>query len=379
MATTLFSTSDGGTPKLWSNKAWQETYGESFFLPRFVGGEESDMPVIAREDLESGPGDEVTVYLTAKLGGKAREGEEKQEGFEERLSDYTDKVRIDRMRKPVNIGHIMAQKRRPYDLKKLAVRQLGKYWGEYFDQLIMVHASGQRGTGENIEHLPFDYVGFPHALIPPDADHVLYPNAVTTEAGLTVADVMSREFIERAVLKADTMVGGKTKKFKMNPVSTEGGKHWVLVMHPSQMFDLRFEVGEAGWLNLERSALTAVGRNSPIFKGARQATALLNGTVLHTHNSVTYRSNYGAGGNVRGYRALFLGAGAVTMAWGTEDKSANGVRMKLGEYDVDGGDERVVKSLVVAGIKKTRFENRDYGVLSLDSSASVKAQTAQSS
>ncbi len=379
MALTLFNTADGGTPKRWSNKAMLETYTNSFFLPRMMGSESARLPIAIRNELESGPGDEVTLYLAAKLTGRARQGEEKQEGHETALTDYTDKVTIDRHRKPVSVGHIMSQKRRPYDLKQSAITRVGEFWAEYLDQQFFCHLSGQRGTGTNIDYLEVGYAGFPHPFVAPDAQHRMFAGAATSEAALTVADVMNRATIERAVLKANTMIGGTTKLWKMNQVRIEGARYWAFLMHPSQMYDLRQDTGDAGWLSLEKARISAVGNNSPMFRGEQEATVLLQNAILHTHNNITYRDNYGAGANVRGYRALLLGAHALAVAFGTEDKAKDGVRMKLGEYDSDGGDEKNIKSLVVAGWKKTRFEDRDFGVISVDTSASLVAQQAQMS
>src|SRR5690606_14681952 len=80
MARTLFGTGDAGTPKRWSTKALSEITKKSYFISRMAGSEDQLLPVVLRSDLESGPGDEVTVYLVAKIQGLPIQGNEKAEG-----------------------------------------------------------------------------------------------------------------------------------------------------------------------------------------------------------------------------------------------------------------------------------------------------------
>lgn len=376
MARTLFASDGPGTVKRWSLRAAVETAKRSYFSSRMMGDEAQMLPCVVRSELESGPGDEVTVYLVAKLVGRPVQGDERSQGRASRLTDYTDKVKIHRQRRPVNIGDIMSQKRRPYDLKTQATDRISDYWAEYLDEEIFVQASGQRGTGENIQHLPVGYQGFPNDIVAPDAEHLAFPGAVSSKGAVTTAEVMTREFIEKIALRAKTMIGGNGKPQSIKPVQIEGAKYHVLVMHPAAMYDLRTETGDAGWLALEKARATAIGSKSPIFQGDAGATALLNRTILHEHTSITYTDDYGAGQNIRGYRALFMGAHAVAIAYGTRDRKADTPRILLGEADEDHGDETVIKSMLVGGIKKSRFGGKDFAVMACDHTATAKAQAA---
>lgn len=379
MARTLFGTSGAGTPKRWATKALSEIRKKSYFISRMTGTEDRLLPVVLRNDLESGPGDEVTVYLVAKIQGLPIQGNEKAEGREKRLTDYTDKIRIDRMRMPVNVGDIMAQKRRPYSLRQQAVARLSDFWAEYFDEECFAHLSGRRGTGDNFQHIPVGHPGWPHTYEAPDADHLAYPGSVTNKTSISSSDVVDRAFIEKLTLKAETMIGGVgpngPNPFRMQRCEVEGAKYWVYIMHPANMYDLRQETGEAGWLALEKARVQAIGSNSPLFKGEAGAAALLNQTILHSHQNITYTDDYG-GGSVRGFRTLFLGAHALAMAFGTKDRKINGVRLELDEAEVDLGDEKVVKSMTITGIKKTKYDERDFAVIAGDCSCSAAALAA---
>ncbi|MFM9577988.1 N4-gp56 family major capsid protein, partial [Streptomyces turgidiscabies] len=83
-----------------------------------------------------------------------------------------------------------------------------------------------------------------------------------------------------------------------------GEKHYVLLMSPDQETDLRLEVGEKGWLDVQKAAAGAEGKNNPIFKGG---LGMINNVVLHSHESVIRFNDYGAGSNVSAARALFMG------------------------------------------------------------------------
>ena len=371
---TLFTSDGPGSVKRWSRKTLYEISTQSYWLGHMAGTEDAMLPVCVKSDLEQGPGDEITFYLAAKITGRPVQGKEKGEGRQKALDEYTDKLRINVNRMPVEIGDIMDQKRRPYDLRMSAVRRLSDYWAEYLDEEMFAQLSGQRGTGENIQHLPVGYTGFPHAFTPPDSDHVMYPGAVTSKATMTGADLMSREMIEQAVLRGKNFKGGKSKRFTMNPVQVEGGKYHVCAMHNAQMFDLRQEVGDAGWLTLEKARATAIGSKSPIFMGAAGATALLNGTILHEHSSLTYSNDYGAGNNVMGVRALFMGAHAGMLGWGTKAKTKNGVRMDFKPSETDLGFRKVLDSITVCALKRTQYDGSDFACISIDTSVSAKAK-----
>lgn len=379
MARTLFGTGDAGTPKRWSTKALSEIRKKSYFISRMAGSEDQLLPVVLRNDLESGPGDEVTVYLVAKIQGLPIQGNEKAEGREKRLTDYTDKIRIDRMRMPVNVGDIMAQKRRPYSLRTQATARISDFWAEYIDEELFAHAAGTRGTGRNFHHIPVGHAGWPQAYVAPDADHLVYPGSVTAKTGITSSTVVSRAFVEKLTLKAETMIGGRgpngPNAFRMERCAVEGARYWVYVMHPANMYDLRSEVGEAGWLALEKARALAVGSNSPIFKGEAGAAALLNQTILHQHTNIPYSDDYG-GGSVRGFRTLFMGAHGLAMAFGTKERKVNGVRLELDEAKVDLGDETVVKSMTITGMKKTQYDNRDFAIIAGDVGCSAAALAA---
>jgi Protein of unknown function (DUF4043) len=82
-------------------------------------------------------------------------------------------------------------------------------------------------------------------------------------------------------------------------------------------------------------------------------------------------SDYGAGANIPAHRALFLGAHAIGVAYGSSGDS--GMRMQMIEDDVDHKEENVIGFRSVAGIKKTRFDGMDFGMMAIDTAYTAVA------
>jgi N4-gp56 family major capsid protein len=359
MARTTILPTDPGAVKVWSAKVAVDTANKMYFS-KMTGTEDQALPVVAKTELESGPGDEVTTYLVVKLSGKPIEGAEKGEGREDKLSQYTHKMRIDKHRKLVNVGDIMTQKRVPFDIAKQAQARISDYLAEVNDQQITMNASGGRGTGPEISHYPVGYAGFPNAFSAPDSGHWVV-GAGKTKATMVAGDKMSTDVIDRAVALAKKFQGGEGKAVRMTPVDVDGGKHFLHLMGTENMYDLRREVGDAGWLTLEKAKATQDGAKNPIFTGG---SAYYNGVLLDEVQHYIRFGDYGAGGNVPASRSLFLGAHAVSVAHGM--KGQKGVRYELRDSDLDHGEEEVIIARMVAGFDKNRYDGRDFGVISID-------------
>lgn len=364
MARTQILPTDPGAVKVWSAKVAVDSVNKMYY-GKMTGTEADALPIVTKTDLEAGAGDEVTTYLIAKLRGKPVEGDEKGEGREDKLSHYTHKMRVDKFRKLVNVGDIMTQKRVKFQIDEQVRNRLSDYMAEVEDQRITMYASGARGVGDEITHYPTDWAGFPNAFSAPDADHLMIGG---NQVKNTLTNKMGTDIIDRALLRAKKYYGGVGKAVRMTEISIEGGKHFIVLMGPEQMYDIRREVGDAGWLTLEKAKAAQDGAKNPIFTGGK---AYYNGALLDEVQHVVRFSDYGAGGVTPAMRALFWGAHGVSVAWGM--KGQKGMRFDLSESDLDHGEEEVVIARAVEGISKTKFGDFDFGLIALDTAFTAAA------
>lgn len=347
--------------KKWSGKLFIDTLQKSYWNQRFVSTDDN-APIQRLTDLESAAGDTIQYDLSIQLRGRPVYGDNVAEGTEEDLKFASDEVKIDQMRHPVSLGGRMTRKRTDHDLRVIGKARLSDYWAKFMDDMFFMYLSGARGVNEDFIEGPA-YAGFAgNAFTAPDNDHLLYPAGITSKAAITTSDTMSRELVERAAVKARMMRAKDPTTANMQPIRIDGGDHYVMVMSPFQEHDLRNEVGERGWLDVQKAAAAAEGRNNPIFKGGM---GMINNVVLHSHESAVRFNDYGAGNNVAAARALFMGRQAAVIAFGSQ----GGLRFTWQEKKADYDNLVTINAGTIMGMKKTRFNGKDFGVLTIDTAA----------
>jgi len=349
--------------KRWASKLAIEVNKKSYFSKKFIG--KNDNAVIQQlTDLDNAAGDKVAFDLSVNLRNKPTVGDNRLEGNEENLRFYQDEIYIDQIHHGVSAGGRMTRKRTVHNLREVARARLSEHLARWVDELTFIYLSGARGINQDfIEDLA--YAG--HAGNPvqaPDPDHQMFAGGKVKNT-ITATDKISRNLIEAATVKARIMQALNPDQSNMAPTNVNGDNHYVLVMSPYQMHDLRND-NASGWMDIQKAAAAAEGRNNPIFKGG---AGMINNVVLHEHESVIRFDDYGSGGNVLAARALFLGRQAGAIAYG----SSGGMRFAWAEEMHDYGNEPVVSSGMTIGIKKTRFNNQDFGVLAIDTAAAPSA------
>ncbi len=360
MSQTVVAFGDPKAQKKWSGALFIDITKKSYFDRKFIGT--SDEFCIQRlTDLESEAGDTISFDLSIQLRNKPTYGDNRLEGKEENLKFFTDQVFIDQMRHGVSAGGKMSRKRTAHNMRQIGKNRLSDYWSKFNDQMLFIYLSGARGINEDFIE---DTTWAGHAGNPiqaPDAGHIIYGGTATGKASITAESKMTRAVIERAQVHARMMSAKDPKNANMMPLMINGESHYVCVMNPFQEHDLR-NSDQGGWLEIQKAAAAAEGRNNPIFKGG---LGMINNTVLHSHEWAIRFNDYGAGADVSAGRALFMGRQAGVIAFG----SAGGFRYTWTEETKDHGNEPVVASGVIDGVKKTRFNDRDYGVISIDTAA----------
>lgn len=359
MGPTRIGVADPRALKRWSSALAVDTLTSSYFSRKFMSsGTTPNTPIQLLTNLESDAGDQISFDLSMQLQSVPIKGDNRLEGSEEALVMYTDRILIDQARGAVSGGGRMSRKRTLHDLRSIAKDRMSEWWARYFDELFFIYLSGARGINPYIESVGFTgFAGNP--IQAPDANHLQYAGQATASNNMLQTDIMDITTVNRLKARADT-VGGGDGVARIQPVMIDGEEHYVLVMHPWQEYDLRSSVSAGQWVDLQKALSLAEGNKNAIFKGG---LGMINNVILHSHKSVTRFNTYGVGGNVNAARALFMGAQAATCAFGM---AGTGIRFGWVEYLKDAENELVISSNSIFGIKKTRFNNQDFGVIAVD-------------
>lgn len=372
MARTIVGVNDAKAIKKWSGLLAYDTSQKSYFNQRFMArGAEAEVPIQILTDLESDAGEAISYDLLAELKMAPVEGEDILEGKEEGQKFFTDTVYIDQARCGVNTGGKMTRKRTLHDLRQKAKLQQSNWWARLQDELMFIYLSGARGVNANFL-LSVGYQGRANnALVTPDSNHMLYGNDATAFNNIDANDKFDLRLVDRAKTKADSQGGGATNIPVLQPCKIDGNETFVCVMHTFQEDDLRANTATGQWMDIQKAAAGAEGRNSPLFKGS---LGMYRGCILHSHRNAIRFSNAGAGANVEAARALFLGSQAAVVAFGSPGTN---MRFDWHEETRDNGDKVVITTSSIFGVKKVTFTHdgtgaQDFGLFSLDTAAASR-------
>lgn len=363
MARTIIGLNDPKAVKKYSGLLAVDVARNGYWTRKFMGrGEGNTMPIQQLLELQNDAGEYISFDLSMQLNMQPVEGDAVLEGKEEELKFFTDGLYIDQMRGGVNTGGRMTRKRTLHKLRNVARARQGEWWQRVFDELIFMYISGARGI--NADYIfPATYTGFANnPLSAPDSEHIRYAGG-KAKATLADTDIMTLTEIDIVKTKA-TMMGGGTQAIpQIQPIKINGEDHYVCLMNPWQEYDVRKNANAGQWLDIQKAAATSEGKGSPIFKGG---LGMYNNVVLHSHKACIRFADYGSGGNVAACRALFLGAQAVALAFGSP---GTGLRFDWNEETRDNGNQVVITTHSIFGLKKVTYNALDYGVIAMDTAA----------
>lgn len=358
---TVISWGDPKAVTKWASKLVVDTARKSYWTRRgFIGSGDNHI-IEQKTDLASDQGDTIQFDLSISLKGMPTAGDNTVDNTAEGLRFYTDEVKIDQIRKQVDAGGRMSRKRVVHDLRLVAKDRLSDYWRDFNDEINFIYLSGARGKNEGFK-TPVDWTG--HATNPiqaPDAAHIIRGGYRAASNLITAGDTMTRALIEGINTRAAMLNAADPDNADMVPIEIEGESHFAVVMSKYQEHDLRV-ADTTGWVQIQRDLAGALGKSSLLLKSG---LGLIGDTILHSHKSVIRFDDYGAGANVPAARALFMGRQAGVIAYG----STGGARFEWIEEMKDAKSRPVVTAGIIFGVKKTRFNGRDFGVIAVDTAA----------
>ncbi len=359
MAATVFTSSNALTRKAWSARLFEEVL-KTCWAGKFMG-EDADSLCQIKTEVKKSAGDQITVGLRMQLTGDGVAGDGILEGNEEALTFYNDAIVINQLRHGVRNTGKMSQQRVLFDLRMEAKAGLRDWWAGRIDYWFFNQLCGNTAQADT------RYTGM-QATIAPDANHRLWQSISTTSIAvdetLTATDVFNLTLVDRAVNRAKTLdVATTAGLVPIRPIMVGGEAKYVMFLHPHQVYQLRTNTNTGQWLDIQKAAVTGgqISKN-PIYTGAM---AEYNGVVMHEAFRVANGIHSTTGTMLTAVRrAVLCGAQAALLAFGQD---SGPTQMSWDEESFDYGNQLGVKAGMIAGLKKTRFNSLDFGVLTLSS------------
>ena len=359
-------------PEIWARDLFADVIDNLFFTQSGMMGKDDNNVIQIRPELSNKKGDTVTFGLTAKLSGDGIAGDSELEGNEEKISAFSEQVIIDQIRQATRNKGKLDEQVNGYDMRKDARDKLSIWMQEFIEMQFFLKAGGVTNT--TLTNVAGDVVAGRAAwsntpTFIPDADtaagigdRYLGANA-SGAASLAITDLITPALISRAKLIA-VMASPKIRPLRIN-----GRNHFVMFIHPHQAFDLKRNPEFAQAMREAESR----GKDNPIFTGA---LGVWDGVIIHEHEYVPSLDITVAGHSFRGaaagtdftadaFRALLCGRQAVGFAQAMP--KGQGWVEKLFDFDNQFG----VATAMIGGIQKLLFDSKEYGVVALDTSASI--------
>lgn len=366
MAKTGFSTDAPQTVEIWAAMLFREAQDQTF-LKQFLGKGSMAM-VDEKTELGKDKGDTIHFDLLKNLTGEGITGDTDIEDNEEQLVYKQDSLIIQLRGSGIRAAGKMSLKRTKHSIKEDGRSVLAFWLAQIMDNDWVLAMSGQAnnaGQTSPLEptKLTTKWVGGQTS----GGSFNKTTNDLDSEIS-TATDSLFGTLVISAVKRRAQLLDPKIR-----PLIIDGKPHYVMFIHPYQAKALR---AETAWIAAQRDAGTRGNTSNPLFTGM---IGMWEGVVIHEWEKVITR--LGAGGvtateyfdalgdsggtapdafanTINGARALFCGAQSSVLAWGQQPGWY--------EKDFDYGRVPGIATDVIYGVKKTVFDSRDFGMISVD-------------
>jgi N4-gp56 family major capsid protein len=368
MASTTYGVNDALAVKLWAKELAHEAVKASEIFPLI--GQNSNSVIQEKTETKKGPGDRITCGLRMQLSGDGFTENEVAEGNGESLTTYSDNILVNELGHVVGVRseNTIDAQRVSFDLREEAKDGLVDWWARRLSISFFNQVGGNTATSGTGAPSSSKYTGL-NAVTVPSTGRLLRYNAagtsVANDQSLVAADIFTLTLIDKAVELAKT--GGSTGLPKVRPIRIEGGEHYVIYLHPTQVTGLRTSTSTGQWLDIQKAAMTGgeVTKN-PIFTGA---LGMYNNTIIRESEQVPRGVNSTTGAAVTGAngvrRAVFMGAQSAGIAFG-QNSGENKYRWNEELYDHKRRLE--VSAWSILGLKKFVWNSIDFATIVISTS-----------
>lgn len=294
-----------------------------------------------------GPGDTVQFNFLPNLVGPGVLGDAPLAGQETPLSWQVNSFHINQQRNAVLIVGRMSQQRIPWSMRDAAYAQLANWIKGILDASLLNQAACNTAQA----NVAYTGLNTPPAL---DANHQILSGGVANEAALVAADIMDLEMITESVSRAQSTLIVPIKPPVIKGVEISG----MIFMHHIQVRDLKnnFQAGEWGntmgmamqggqvtgnpiWtgaIGVRDNVVMHADANVPWGDTTQNQVMLPNGNLIGSPTSL----GAAAAGVTSVARAVFMGAQALTVAFGLADNvEGRPLRVRWYEEILDGGNQ----------------------------------------
>lgn len=311
---------------------------EDMWLSKFMSQKENS-PIMVKNDFSKEKGDKITYGLAMKLTGEGVDGDDELEGNEEEYDVYDQALYVNQKRNAVRLKGRMDEQKAAYNMRTQARGLLATWLSEIMEK------EGFRKAGGITTYT------FSNTPTAPSTNRVAYGGNATSDSDIDSADTMTLQLIFKLAAKARTVTP------KMRPIRYMGKNYFVLVIHPRQKYSL---IQDNDFLTFMKDAEVR-GKDNPLISGA---VAVVDNVVIYEHNYVPTFSNWGAGGNLAGARALLFGAQGLVYGIGGSGAGWN-------EKEFDFGNKWAIACGRIFGVQKAKFNSEDFGIIAVDTYAAA--------
>lgn len=358
MATTNFPVNDAMAVKLWSRVLDHESLKYTAIYP-LIGDDENS--IIHRQNQTSkGPGDAVTYSIVMQLSQAGFTENQLAEGNGEALTTYSDSLVINELMAVVGVKsrRTIDQQRVPWDLRNTAKGRLKDWYAKRYSVSFFNQVCG---------YTPAADVRFTGLNAVSAATRIIRQSGRASDDLLTTADTFTLGLIDAAKELAVTATPPiRPVQFKGQSIR-EGGRSdfnntledmFVMYLHPYQVTAMKRNTSTGQWQELNKWAYMGHKQTgNPIFSGA---IGIYNSVILRQAFDVTNGVS-AAGADVPTVkRAVLLGGQAAMMAFG-QDNGPN--KLTWNEELFDHKRRLEISALTIHGLKKTKYNNLDYGTV----------------
>lgn len=338
MAETAIPTTHQLTVKEWAAGLEAEAL-KKISVMGFTGRRSTSL-VQMKDELEKGPGDQITVGLRKQLSDAPIDAATAVEGNELALDLESQSFVLDEFAHAVLWRNVTDRQRVTFEMRDEARANLADLLANAWDTSFFNQIAGVDDPGTNTT-----FEGN-NAITAPSATHHIFSAGAASEAALAAGDDLTLDDISLAVQTAKLL--SPTIRPAMIPGYPED--LYVCFIHPWQNFQLR--KADSRWEVIMRDAMRGgmIG-NNPLITGA---LGVWDGVLICENTRVPASATTGVGG-VTVRRSILCGAQAAFCCTGRLGGSPDRFRWveKLFDYDRKMG----VLGGFVAGIVKSRFDD----------------------